>query len=105
MDQTNEALEQAFHQAMLGIYERANNACDYQPIRFLQMVQARGGVETAKRLLAQNEVQNGLVTLWDCGRLDLSMEALVIEPRFQPLFSEDEIEIARARLEAFGYSV
>ena len=104
MNQTDEALGRAFDQAMQGIFERAKDACDYRPVRFLQMVQERGGLETAKRLLAQNDVQNGLVTLWDCGRLDLSMEALVLDLRFQPLFTEDEIATARALLEAFDYS-
>lgn len=103
MDETNDALKISFHHAMLGIYERAKDACDFKPIRFLQMVQEHGGVETAKRLLLQDRVQTGLITLWDCGRLDLSMEALVIDPRFQPLFTEDEIAIARERLEEFGY--
>jgi hypothetical protein len=88
---------------MLGIFERAKDECDFQPIRFLQMVHDHGGVETAKRLLAQSEVQAGLMTLWDCGRLDLSMEALVIKPKFQPLFTEEEITIARERLEAVDY--
>jgi hypothetical protein len=68
------------------------------------MVEERGGVEAAKRLLAKNDVQSGLMKLWNCGRLDLSMEALVIDPRFQPLFSEEEIAIARERLEAHDYN-
>jgi len=41
--------------------------------------------------------------LWECGRLDLSMEALVIDPRFEELFSAEEREIARERLVAYGW--
>lgn len=99
----NNSLENKFHQAMLGIYEQANDACEYNPTRFLQMVQEHGGIETARRLLAKDEVQSGLTTLWECHRLDLSMEALVIQPRFRSLFTELEIATARERLEAFGY--
>lgn len=99
----DESLEKAFHHAMLGIYEQARDACDYRAVRFLQMVSDRGGLETAKRLLAQEEIQAGLTTLWECQRLDLSMEALVLEPRFKLLFNESELKTARERLDAFGY--
>ena len=41
---------------------------------------------------------------WDCRvRLDLTVEALVIDPKFSELFSEREIEEAHKRLEQFGY--
>jgi len=33
------------------------------------------------------------------------MEALMIDPRFEPLFSEEEREAARERLVAYGYEV
>jgi hypothetical protein len=96
-------LEEDFHHAMIGIYEKAKDACDYKPTRFLQMVQEYGGVRTAKRLLARSEVQSGLETLWECHRLDLSMEALVLKPRFQSLFTEEELKIAKDRLILYGY--
>lgn len=99
----NEILEKEFHNAMLGIYELARDACDYMPVRFLQMVNEYGGLRTAQRLLAKDEIQTGLATLWECHRLDLSMEALVIDSKYQPLFTEDEIKKAQERLESFGY--
>ena len=92
-----------FHVSMLNIYYKAKQYCNYNPTRFHQMVQEHGGVETAKRLLATPDVQVGLTTLWECGRLDLSMEALVIDPRFEELFSAEEREIARERLVAYGW--
>ena len=96
-------LEKEFHQEMLAIYEKAKEACDYQPIRFLQMVHEHGGLNTAKRLLAKDEVQSGLMTLWECRRLDLSMEALVLKPRFRSLFTLEELNTAKERLKAYGY--
>ena len=92
-----------FHLAMLQIYHNAKKYCDYNPIRFYQMVNENGGVATAKALLSSQEPQSGLTTLWECERLDLSMEALVIDPHFEALFSEEEREAARERLEACGY--
>jgi hypothetical protein len=100
---SEETLAEQFHRRMINVYEQSKSACDYMPTRFLQMVQEHGGVETARRLLAKDEVQTGLITLWECHRLDLSMEALVIQPRFHSLFTTMEIATARDRLEAFGY--
>lgn len=98
-------LEQIFHLEMLEIYYLAkeDKDCNYTPTRFYQMVNEKGGVATAKILLANQEPQSGLTTLWECGHLDLSMEALVIDPRFEDLFNEKERAVARERLVAYGW--
>lgn len=101
----NKILASDFHHAMIAIYDNAKEACDYKPTRFLQMVLEYGGVKTAKRLLAKNEVQTGLQTLWECHRLDLSVEALVLKPHFQSLFTKGELDTARDRLVAYGYEI
>jgi len=93
-------LVKEFHQAMLQIYHQAKKHCNYTPTRFYQMVNEKGGLAAAKALLASPEPQSGLTILWECGRLDLSMEALVIDLRFGPLFSVEEREEARERLVA-----
>ena len=94
-----------FHQAMLRVYYQAKENCNYNATRFYQLVNEKGGLETAKTLLASQEPQSGLTKLWECGRLDISMEALVINPRFELLFSEQEREVARERLVALGWDV
>jgi hypothetical protein len=38
-------------------------------------------------------------------RLDISVEAYVLRPEFAPLFTTEEMEIARRRLRDFGYPV
>jgi hypothetical protein len=43
-----------------------------------------GGLGAAKRLLAKPNIQEGLTKLWELGLLDQSMEALVIQERFEP---------------------
>lgn len=96
-------LESGFHEAMVGIYQAAA-ALGYRASYFLQMVQERGGLGAAKHLLAGPEPQSGLIRLWELGRLDISMEALVLEGRWAGLFSEVERGVARERLEAYGYA-
>jgi hypothetical protein len=98
-------LEEEFHRAMLGVYERAKEACHYNAMYFLRMVTEHGGLRAARRLLATAKPSKGFAKLWECGRLDISMEALVaFEPKFALLFTEAEREIARNRLAQYGYS-
>ena len=72
----------------------------YRPIRFRQMVRGHGGLKAAKRLLSAPVVQSGLTTLWELGRLDISM---VAQERWVPLFSDEERQAARERLSAYCY--
>lgn len=95
-------LEDEFHRAMIGVYETAKGH-DYFATYFKQMLDEHGGVQTAKRLLAKAETQQGLTRLWELNLLDHSMEALVIQERFQPLFTDEEVAEARRRLEELGY--
>ncbi|MDE2990210.1 MAG: hypothetical protein OXU21_03965 [Chloroflexota bacterium] len=96
------SLEGEFHGAMLKIYDDAADL-GYRPVRFRQMVLKYGGVPAAKRLLGGPMAQSGLTTLWELDRLDISMEALVVQERWKPLFSDAERRAARDRLSAHGY--
>ena len=95
-------LERQFHSAMISIYENAKDH-DYFATYFKRMLDTYQGVETAKRLLAKQEIQEGLMKLWGMKLLDQSMEALVIQERFKPLFTVGEISEAHRRLEDLGY--
>ena len=96
-------LENQFHNAMKNIYKRAKKECSYDASQFLNMISKDGGLKTAKGLLKTKEIQYGFTELWECGRLDLTVEAHVLMPEFKTLFSEAEIAEARARLESHGY--
>jgi hypothetical protein len=50
-----------------------------------------------RRLLQSPEPQEGLFKLWELGLLDVSIEALVLCPLFQPLFAQEEHTEARSR--------
>ena len=96
-------LEDAFHRAMLSIYERAKRECRYSPNLFLSMVGERGGLGAARALLRARTVSDGFTRLWELGRLDLSVEALILQDEWHPLFSDEERAIARERLREMGY--
>jgi hypothetical protein len=84
-------LEDDFHKAMVAIYEQEKD-CGYYATYFKQMLDQYGGLEAAKRLLAGEEVQQGLMKLWELGHLNNSVEAHVLQYRFRALFSNSEVK-------------
>ena len=67
------------------------------------MLSEYGGLGTAHRLLASPEVASGFTALYERGRLDLTVEVLVLKPEFVGLFTDEEVETARQRLAQLGY--
>lgn len=100
------ALEAEFHAAMEEIYRRAKDEVAYNATKFRGMVAEHGGPKTARILINANTVSDGYTALWERKRLDLTVEAKVVEtPRFHALFTEAELEICRQRLKKYGYAV
>ena len=94
----------AFDDAMLEIYQRALSEANYHATRFLRMLHEHRGLETARLLLHSANVSEGYSALWERGRLDLTVEALVHDnPRWHALFTEEELAICKKRLEEYGY--
>ena len=99
------ALEAEFHSAMEDIYRRAYEEAGYRATAFKGMVADLGGPEAARRLINTRNVSDGYTALWERRRLDLTVEATVVETqRFHVLFTKEEIEICRQRLEEYRYS-
>jgi hypothetical protein len=90
---------------MLDGCSRLQREIGYNPTRFRQMVADHGGVEAAKRLLQGPTTSDGFSTLWEAGRLHLSVEAFVLLPRFSELFTDSERAEARRRLDAHQFEV
>lgn len=91
-----------FHALMRSIYDRAKSECGYNATRFKQMLEAMGGVETAKTLLRAPSVSDGFVELYMLKRLDLTVEAQLLEhPKFWELFTEAELDTARRWLKVY----
>lgn len=103
LEMDRQALETRFDRVMMDVYVHAKTECDYNATYYLQMLHHYGGIETARRLLAATEVSGGFTALWECGRLDLTVEAVVLQPEFAPLFDDEKRDIARNRLAEYGY--
>lgn len=79
-------VEHRFHRAMISIYENAKRELGYNATRFLQMISDHGGLATARQLLRSDAPSECFTTLWERGRLDLTVEALVLDDEFVPLY-------------------
>lgn len=95
--------ERKFNIAMKDIYETAKRECGYSATRFMQLVAEKGGIATAKQLISKPGGTDGLTILWECGRLDLSVEACVLKEEYKELFTDEERKICSDRLLKFGY--
>jgi hypothetical protein len=97
--------ERGLTQALMTAYTRAKTECKYNATRFLQMLSEHGGLETARILLHAPGVSEGYSKLFEKGRLDLTLEYVVLQPEWQDLFTSDELAIARKRLKDYGLEV
>jgi len=91
-----EALEREFTDALHDIYAQCATL-GYHPTGMLQMMERLGGIGTARRLL-ELPPSDGLARLALLDRIDLAVESLVLEPRWDGVFTEEERRIARRRL-------
>lgn len=83
--------------------QRAVSECGYRPSYFLQMLDQLGGLGAVRALLHAAKPAAGLTTLWEKRRLDLSVEAAVLQAPWSALFTNDEQATARKRLHDLGY--
>ncbi|SCF41544.1 Protein of unknown function [Micromonospora purpureochromogenes] len=98
-------LERAFHQAMVRSYERARDEANYHAGLLLRMITEKGGLATARQLLRNPAVSDGFTALWERGRVDLTAEAIALQPKFRSLFTDEELAVASSRLtDASSYS-
>jgi hypothetical protein len=93
-----------FTQRMLDLYEDSKSELNYRASYFLRKVRTDGGVAAAKSWLSGSKrPTEGFENLYSKRRLDLSVEAIVLAPRWSGLFTTSELEAARARLDEYGY--
>lgn len=101
------SIEHELTQAFIDGYHVAGKEVGYWGRRFLQAVKRKGGLATAKRmLLPRNEGQRkGLDALLEAGRPELTVEAIVLQPKFQGLFTVAELVAAKERLGEYGKTI
>lgn len=74
-------------------------ALGYYPSRFEQMLNSSSGISVAKKLVTSGDLHYGLKELKKLGRLDLTVESIMMEDEFRLLFTQAELDAAKWRLE------
>ena len=100
----DQALQSAFAEEMHRIYQRAFSEAGYKATRFLHMLHEHGGLQTARMLIHASTVSEGYTALWERGRLDLTVEALIHDnSHWHALFTSDELASCERRLSEYEY--
>ena len=102
----DEEIVREFEKDMYAVYGECKNL-GYNAHYFYDLLEKRDGLRTAQFLLGSAQPAEGfyiLYTLKPKPRLDLSVETLVLIPRYSVLFNEQERKIARDRLADGGYT-
>jgi hypothetical protein len=94
---------QEFTDFLLAKAREAEAKLRYRPTQFLQMLNSSGGYATAVQLLSSRSISEGFKTLWAKKRLDLTVEALVLESKWGSHFDPVLREVAAKRLREAGY--
>jgi 5-methylcytosine-specific restriction protein A len=76
----------------------------YRPALFKQMLAAQGGEAAVRQLLGKGKPSDGFARLWELGRLDLTVEALVVETKWRRFFDPVLVQQAERLLSKSGYA-
>lgn len=87
-----------FHVAMVRTCERARDEVGYDATDVLRVLADEGAVAAARQLVTADDPNDRFAYLRDRGRLDIAVEALVLDERFAGLFEDEVLERARWRL-------
>jgi len=96
--------ERRWNRVMVSIYETAKRELGYNATRFIQMVSEQGGVRAARQLVWSDSPSDGFTFLWEHHRLDLTVEAHLLDEQYASLFTDDDRQRALDRLTQYGWA-
>jgi len=101
------SLEDDLTDALVVGYQRSGDEVGYWGRRYIQAVRRNGGLATAKRMLKPRSTgqRTGLDALLEAERPDLTLEAIILQPPFRDLFTDEERAVAAERLGEYGKTI
>lgn len=103
MDPIDPIRQRDFTGAMLDIFRRTFNETGYRAALFFNMINDQGGVQAARTLISAAHPSDGYTALQRLGRLDLTVEALVLRPEWHDIFADDVRMAAYNRLRQYEF--
>lgn len=98
-------IEKKLYQNFIEDVKFAKDNYGYNATMFMRMIAEQGPVLAAKTLIRKDVVSSGFVRLWECRRLDLTVEATIIKEEYNSLFTDEERQMCKDRLKEYGYTV
>ena len=100
-------IEEELTAALIEVYQRAGEEVGYWGHRYRQAILRNGGLSTAKRMMKPRNAgqRAGLDALIEAGRPDLTLEAIILQPKFRGLFTNEELSVAAERLGEYGKAI
>ncbi|MBO9497296.1 HNH endonuclease [Thalassotalea sp. G20_0] len=96
--------EENFHITVIKLCEKTKSATSYNPRKFKSKALRIGAYRYAQEILDSNDDNwEGFTQLFINHRLDLSLEALVLDENWQSLFTRNQLETAQRRLKSVDY--
>ena len=97
------SLEDEFRQRILNAIGESRRI-GYHPTGFEAMLENRAGdaVRLGKDLVISGGPQSGLKKLKDLDRIDLAIESIMLEPKFESLFDSKYLKAADWHLKQLG---
>lgn len=96
-------LELALQQELLHNAQQAAALYRSPVARFIRDLQSRGSVAAVRAFLRRHAPSDAFASLEQAGHLELSPEATVIQSRYGPLFTDEEINTCLTLLLSAGY--
>jgi hypothetical protein len=98
-------LEAKFSEYVRQLCERSVKECGYNPHVFVKMINSHGVLSACRQVIRSRRAPSGFTTLWEKGRLDLTVEAAVLQSPWRELFERepDVLLKAQKRLRDYHY--
>ena len=96
-------IEADFTDRILDAVKVMRDRHNYDPKKFLQMMNKDGAVEACRQLINAKNVSEGFSKLWEYKQLELTVEDISLEPQWHSLFSDSERRAAAKRLKQYGF--
>lgn len=85
---------------IINLYREVDLECNLKLDDVLKKINNKGTITTVKEVIRELD-NNELEVLAKCGRLDLSLENLILDEKYRDLFNEEDIEICKERLNKY----